>query len=937
MAEPTPPPGVAPKPGRPYATHSDELTRPVAAGEATSAAQKAKTAQEWRYIILGAIALGVFVAYAKVWPVVQTALYRPSPLRDYLLPPSTQPLFVVAGVGVGWFWLMFLAIPAALGVSAGLWWIGVATHNRRARTGRQGQVRPGQEWRGERFAGGPILAAAGAGWLLAGGVLLRWMAPATANLIGQLLVIGVFAVAVWGYVQLISWVRARSVLAQQINRIAFLTGPTLGWPDLRGDRVRVLQRSLLRGEPAFPKVLELLYAQHPRDIGADQTIEVEHILLTVTGRTYQLTNEILTKKLVAIETVLCDEETDRQDAETVLAPQVAAWFDTTARIINVEVCDEPVDKAARRDEEGKSETSAQDSAAEGDDAAKVDANAAATELDKIAGRIKEFTIEFVLGPKVNNGYRRGIIESAVADTFGGSWSAEWSLISRRVRFVRSPGLETLVDPPLEFPVVNRKVIRQLYKKSKIPFAVDAYGNVIVWDFRLSPHFLVAGPTSTGKTSLLMTVATQCARRGFNVMWIDPKGQDSPGLYSFPNFSMVTRGFDVDGMVAHTAALRFIADTMRERYAQVKANPNKADDFDPIIVICDEFSNLVTELTRFYMKYKNSRIDKGKFPTEEDVGTILRTARAVGIHLVIGLQRPDTAFIAGEARDNTSLRVAMGRLRSKEAAMMMFNDPMAGTRLEPGIKGRGTVQLPDNTFREIQVFYTPLAPATAEQVAALSPHERDILTQLSDVESFWPRVVVNSVLREFDEEAPPSFAQIRDSEIVLAAEHPELDPLSDQYVPPVMGRRKPTMDDLAEVHAGGPDPLAGQSLLAGMLAEGSVVDVVDKLGAADVGELGASLGTDVDGYADEYLPNIDEEYGPMYPMAANELTVGDLVDISVDGSGDWRYIHAEPYWCDYDNGEERVIIPYREIGDSQETGDIDVDPHEVYQVRQPIMK
>ena len=83
--------------------------------------------------------------------------------------------------------------------------------------------------------------------------------------------------------------------------------------------------------------------------------------------------------------------------------------------------------------------------------------------------------------------------------------------------------------------------------------------------------------------------------------------------------------------------------------------------------------------------------------------------------------------------------------------MMFNDAVAGTRLQPGIKGRGTVQLPDGSFREMQAFYTPRVPATEEQAAALSDHERAILTELRNVDSFWPRRVVDSALRGFDPE------------------------------------------------------------------------------------------------------------------------------------------------------------------------------------------
>ena len=55
------------------------------------------------------------------WPLLQQFLYRPSPARDYVLPPSAHPLYVIAGVGVGWFWLLFIAVPLAAAALAALW------------------------------------------------------------------------------------------------------------------------------------------------------------------------------------------------------------------------------------------------------------------------------------------------------------------------------------------------------------------------------------------------------------------------------------------------------------------------------------------------------------------------------------------------------------------------------------------------------------------------------------------------------------------------------------------------------------------------------------------------------------------------------------------------------------------------------------------------
>ena len=850
------------------------------------------------------------LGYTRVWPAVHQLLYQPSPVRDHLLPPSTQPVYVIAGVGVGWFWILFIAAPAVAAATAALWWAMLAWSNHRARSGHLGHVRPGQQWPGEQYPTGPLILVAAAAVLAAAGALLRWAGPAAATLPGRLLLVAVLAAAGWGFVQFARWAHARATITRQINKVTYLASPSLGWPDLRAGRVRVARCCYPRREAAFPKVVKLLYGQHPRFIGDELTTEVADILHQVTGHTYMFDHDPLTRTLIGTETEIVEHDTVI-DAEMVLAPLVASWFDPAAHIASVSV-DEP---AAVVDEDGNPEEGTRNPLVEQDVEL---VQRAATGNDAIAERIREFTVGFVYNLRVSSAYRRGAIEGMVTDALGGSWEAEWSMVSRRVRFVRCPGLPTLVDPPLEFPAVTRAAIRKLYKQTVIPFAVDAYGNVIGWDFKQSPHFLIAGATSTGKTSLLMTVATQCARRGFNVVWIDPKGFDSPGMRDWPNVSLVTAGTDDDGMVGHTAALRFIADTMRDRLAQVKINPNRADDFDPIIVITDEFSNLVVALAEFYSTYKTTK-EKGAPPTTIDVGILLRTARAVGIHMAIGIQRPDTLFIAGEARDNTTLRVAMGRLRSKDAAIMMFNDPVAGTRLQPGIKGRGTVQLPDGSFREIQAFYTPKIPATDEQRASLSGHEREILHELANVDSFWPRRVIDSALRDYDpndDEHNMSFVKIRESEIVLASERPDLDPLSGQYVRPMSAMRRPTMDDAHH------DDSVEQSEDIGRLNEPVAA---------------ASFGAAVDGYDDDYLPTIDDEYGRPIPVAANELRHGDLVDVSVDDVPDWKYVHAEPYLTDDVEGDDRLVIPYRDIEDGQNAGDIDVDPYEVMQARQLHMR
>jgi DNA segregation ATPase FtsK/SpoIIIE, S-DNA-T family len=877
---------------RAYAMHSTELNRPHNPGDTAAAHQQA--ADGWRWIGLAGLGLAALLGYSTGWPAIRRLLYTPSPVRDYLLPVSADPVYVIAGVGVGWFWVLFIAAPVASAATGLAWWALLAWSNRRARAGHRGHVRAGQAWIGEQYPAAPLSLAGAAAGLAAGGALLRWAGAAAQTVAGRLLVVALMGAVVFGVVQLARWALARATIATQLNQVTVLASPALGWPDLRAGRVRVVRCCYPRRQTAFPKVVSLMYSQHPRSIGEDITAEVAAILFEVTGHSYVLENDVLTRVLYATESVPVEDDDGGDDAETVLAPLVASWFDAAADIASVTVDMPAPAPVPVEDEPDESDT-----------------RSAQTANDSVAARIREFTVGFVYNLKVSSAYRRGLIEGMVSDSLGGSWEADWSMASRRVRFVRSPGLPSMIDPPLRFPHVTRRRIRSLYASTTIPFGIDAYGNIISWDFTQSPHMLISGQTASGKTSALTTISTQCTRRGFNVVWIDPKAFDSPGMRDWPNVSMVTAGTDEDGMVGHTAALRFIADTMRDRLSQVKVNPNRADDFDPIIVITDEFSNLVVALAEFHKSYATSK-EKGVPPTTKDVGILLRTARAVAIHMAIGIQRPDTMFIAGEARDNTALRVAMGRLRSKDAAIMMFNDPVAGTRVQPGIKGRGTVQLPDGGFREMQAFYTPKIPATAQQWAALSDRERAILGELRNVDSFWPRRVVDSALRGYDPGDPQqamSFAQIRQSPVVLAADRPDLDPLNVRYEPPA-STQAATMDDEHSVES---EP------------DNGAVEAVT--GVATV-----AFGAPVDGYEDDYLPGVDDEYGPTISVSANELTHGDLVEVSIDGVSDWKYVHAEPYLTDDVGGHDRLVICYRDLDDGSHIADIDVDVYEVMQVR-----
>lgn len=338
-----------------------------------------------------------------------------------------------------------------------------------------------------------------------------------------------------------------------------------------------------------------------------------------------------------------------------------------------------------------------------------------------ADAIHEFVVHFDNAARLSNPYRRHRAEAVVADIIGTPWNTTWDLLTSQARFTRRPPLPTMVHPPLTFATANsRENVRDLYPATAIPFGVTADGATIGWDFTQATHMVITGPTGQGTKSLLRTVGTQCARRGFNTAWIDLRGRLTAGMGDWPNVSMISSGTDAEALVAHAATLHSVATTVRDRLKAMSDRYGSAVTFDPLILLIDELTVLTEALDR---------------SSADDLDVILRCARGTRVHVVLCAHWPPPMMRSPGGF--SAVRVAMGRL-SVDAAMLVFGDPVTGRRLSADVKGRATAQLPDGTAHEIQAFYTPPIPATGWQHDALPVHARRILTELANVENYWPR-------------------------------------------------------------------------------------------------------------------------------------------------------------------------------------------------------
>lgn len=350
------------------------------------------------------------------------------------------------------------------------------------------------------------------------------------------------------------------------------------------------------------------------------------------------------------------------------------------------------------------------------------------------------------------------IEATIEKMLPARWRARWDLINDEVVFEVRPALPDAVRREVE-PVAKDQMML-------LPYAVDEDGHVLVWSLSSSagtPHFLVNGATGAGKTVLIRGLVLEAARRGFRVRMCDPKRVEFVGLKAWPNIEIVATSVpDIVAVIADTAA------EMERRYQLMETGEADAGDFDPLILVLDEFRYFYGIVNTWW---QTVRAGTGKeCPILDQFNAIAILGRTARIHLIVGTQRPDAAFLGGDTRDQFGARASLGRL-SPEGARMMWGAYHVGVSVPRGKPGRGTALGPEGEPGEAQSFWTP-DPTKADG------EDIDVLHRMRPSSTSWPRrVVVPPAMTDEDGEPLPlkgSYEMWRDSPLDLLSEHPELE-------------------------------------------------------------------------------------------------------------------------------------------------------------------
>ena len=207
-------------------------------------------------------------------------------------------------------------------------------------------------------------------------------------------------------------------------------------------------------------------------------------------------------------------------------------------------------------------------------------------------------------------------------------------------------------------LIDTDAFRRAKTVTTVPLGAGVTGEPIFADICKMPHLLVAGATGMGKSvfvnSILLSLLYRARPDQVKLILVDPKQVEMSLYNGIPHLLIPPV---IDAKRAAGALIWAVGEMERRYQLMVKANvrtiesyneyvrqdPSRGETQPKIIIVIDELNDLMMQ---------------AKDAVESSIMRLAQKARAAGIHLILGTQRPSVDVITGTIKANIPSRVAL---------------------------------------------------------------------------------------------------------------------------------------------------------------------------------------------------------------------------------------------------------------------------------------
>ena len=261
-------------------------------------------------------------------------------------------------------------------------------------------------------------------------------------------------------------------------------------------------------------------------------------------------------------------------------------------------------------------------------------------------------------------------------------------------------------------------------KLTVALGKDVAGGAIVTDLAKLPHLLIAGQTGSGKSvcigAILTSLLIQSTPDDVRILIGDLKRVDFPGFNGVPH--LVVPVMHDSPQILN--ALYWTTSEMDRRYRLfARANARNIASYNEkhtgtdrvpyVVFIIDELADLMLQ---------------APIQVEKQITRVAQLARATGIHLVLGTQRPSVDVITGLIKANVPARIAFATASSVDSRTII---DMTGAEK---LLGRGDMLwLAPDSAKPVRAQGAFVSDAEIEQVIRHWRQQREARYDLSIIE------------------------------------------------------------------------------------------------------------------------------------------------------------------------------------------------------------